>query len=65
MKTALFGEVSKEDAKYIAEIDRYITEIKAMRRDMKRDDDEIRRLAAETRRTIDQIKANLHVEVVR
>jgi hypothetical protein len=62
MKTALFGEVSKEDAKYIAEIDQCIAEIHAIRREMKKDDGELRRLQIATRRNIEHIRANLYVE---
>ena len=61
-KTATANGRAGGDAKYLAEIDECIAEIATIRREMKKTDAEIRRLEASTRRKLDQIRANLHVE---
>ncbi|MBM3838204.1 MAG: hypothetical protein FJ398_09595 [Verrucomicrobia bacterium] len=61
-KAAAANGTGEQDAKYLAEIGGYISEIAAIRRNMKKTDAEIRRLEASTRRKLDHIRANLHVE---
>ena len=62
MKSAAANGVSEPDAKYLAEMDECLTEIAAIRHGMKKTDAEIRRLEAATRRKLDHLRANLHVE---
>ena len=54
--------MSERETRYLAQIDECLEEIAAIRRDMKRTDSEIRRLEVSTRRKLDHIRANLHVE---
>ena len=54
--------MSERDAKYLTEIDGCLAEITTIRREMKKTDAEIRRLELSTRRKLDHIRANLHVE---
>jgi len=61
-KAATANSMSERETKYLAEIDDCIMEISAIRRNMKKTDAEIHRLEASTRRKLDQIRANLHVE---
>lgn len=61
-KTATANGMTGRDAKYLAHIDECIAEIATIRREMKKTDAEIRRLEASTRRKLDHIRANLHVE---
>ena len=61
-KTATANGTSEHESKYLTAIDGCIAEIAAIRRNMKKTDAEIRRLEASTRRKLDHIRTNLHVE---
>ena len=52
-KSAAANRVSKGDAKYLTEMDDWLKQITAKRRDMKKTDTEIRRLEIPTRRKLD------------
>jgi hypothetical protein len=62
IKSATMDAVNGQDMKYLDEIDKCIEEIAAIRREMKKKDAEIRRLETSTRRKLDRIRANLHVQ---
>ena len=61
-KSAAAIGISQRDAKYLAEMDECMVELAAIRRDLKKTDAEIRRLEVSTRRKLDHIRTNLHVE---
>jgi hypothetical protein len=61
-KAAARNGVSEQDVKYRAQIEDCLSEIAAIRREMKKTDAEIRRLEVSTRRKLNLIRANLHVE---
>ena len=61
-KTATANGMGERETKYLNEIDECAAEIVAIRRTMRKTDAEIRRLEASTRRKLDHIRANLHVE---
>ncbi|MBI4657801.1 MAG: hypothetical protein HY735_02940 [Verrucomicrobia bacterium] len=61
-KATVTNGLTEREAKYLAHIDDCLAEIATIRREMKKTDAEIRRLEASTRRKLDRIRANLHVE---
>jgi thiamine biosynthesis lipoprotein ApbE len=61
-KAATTNGLAEQEAKYSAAIDECLDEIAAIRREMKKPDSVIRRFEAATRRKLDRIRANLHVE---
>jgi hypothetical protein len=52
----------EQGARYAAEFGECLAQIALIRRDMKNTDAEIRRLEASTRRRLNHIRVNLHVE---
>ena len=62
MKSAAANGVSEPGAKYLGEMGQCLDEIAAIRRDMKKTDAEIRRLEESTRRKLEHLRSNLHVE---
>jgi vacuolar-type H+-ATPase subunit I/STV1 len=61
-KSAALASLPNGDAKYLAGMDQCVAELATIRREMKKTDAEIRRLETATRRKLDLIRANLHVE---
>jgi hypothetical protein len=61
-KSAMLDATQDQDPKYLAEVGRYLDEIAAIRRGMKKTDAEIRRLEVSSRRKLDHIRSNLHVQ---
>jgi len=53
---------ASDEAKYRAGIEELLAEFSVIRREMKKTDAEIHRLEKSTRRKLDRIQANLHVE---
>lgn len=54
--------LNEQETKYRAGIEDLQAEFSTVRREMKKTDAEIRRLETSTRRKLDRIHANLHVE---
>ena len=61
-KAAAAKTLNEQETRYRTGIEDLQAEFSTVRREMKKTDAEIRRLETSTRRKLDRIRANLHVE---
>lgn len=61
-KSATVSATTDRDEYYLDKIDDCLAEIASIRRDIKKNDAEIARLQASTRRKLIHLRANLHVK---